>query len=183
MNTTDNDKNSENITLTGHMVGSLYEFYDKESEIISKALNINCLPKDGHMVSGFPVYMKKFYTDKLTEAGFSVKYEDPLDRAMRLINEFCEREYGEPANFSNLDHIDIAYTNDEETGLEIQVYADLESFTIIKEYDGAVVREDCYNSPDEMCEELKHLDFSELVYLSDEEKSIADTQIRDDRER
>lgn len=161
---------SESKTLTGHLIGSFYEFYDKDSEIISHTLNINRFPKGEHMMSGFPAYMKRSYSDKLAAEGYTVVFEEPMDRAMRLINEFCEEEYESSANFSNLDHVDIAYTTDEETDKEIQVYADLESFRIVTEYDGNIVAEELFDSVDDMCKTLEVLDFNELTSLSDELK-------------
>ena len=104
----------------------------------------------------------------------SEKKEDSMDRAMRLIKEFCESEYDSAANFSNPDHVDIAYTTDEETELAIEVYADLETFRIVKEYDHTVVKEELYNSLEDMCDNgLEGMKFDELVSLSDDEKQIA----------
>ena len=88
------------------------------------------------------------------------------------MNEFCENEYETKANFSNLDHIDIAYTTDEETDIEIQVYADLEKYRIVTEYGGKEVREELFSDIDDMAAALDNLDFSELVSLNDEEKEL-----------
>ena len=69
-----------------------------------------------------------------------------MDRVIRLINEYCEKEFGSPGNFSNMDHIELAYKPDEETGLAgIEAYADLETFRIVKEQDGRVVDEQLFN--------------------------------------
>ncbi len=88
------------------------------------------------------------------ESGVFHVIEKPVDKEMRLINEFTEKEYGTAANFSNMDHIDIAYTTDEETELEIQVYADLEDLRLVKEYNGITVAEELFDTLDEMCERL-----------------------------
>lgn len=100
------------------------------------------------------------------------KKENPMDRAIRLINEYCEKEFGSPGNFSNMDHIELAYKPDEETGLAgIEAYADLETYRIIKEQDGRVVDEQLFNSLDHMNTVLKNLDFDKLIELSDNDKS------------
>ena len=100
------------------------------------------------------------------------KKENPMDRAIRLINEYCEKEFGSPGNFSNMDHIELAYKPDEETGLAgIEAYADLETFRIVKEQDGRVVDEQLFNSLDHMNTVLKNLDFDKLIELSDNDKS------------
>lgn len=52
-----------------------------------------------------------------------------MDKAIRLINEYCKKEFDSPGNFANMDHIELAYEPDEETGLSgIEAYADLETF-------------------------------------------------------
>ena len=115
--------------------------------------------------------------DKAQELGVNEivelpKKENPMDRAIRLINEYCEKEFGSPGNFSNMDHIELAYKPDEETGLAgIEAYADLETFRIVKEQDGRVVDEQLFNSLDHMNTVLKNLDFDKLIELSDNDKS------------
>ncbi len=91
-----------------------------------------------------------------------------FDTAVELINEYAEREFGETANFSNTDHVDLAYTTHEITELPIEVYADLDTFRIVTEYDGKLAEEKLFNSLDDMNRALGNLDFNELVYVSDD---------------
>ena len=99
------------------------------------------------------------------------KKENSIDKAIRLINEYCEKEFGSPGNFSNMNHIELAYAPGEGTDLSgIEAYADLETFRIVKEQDGKVVDEQLFNSLDDMNTVLENLDFDELVSLSDEVK-------------
>ena len=97
-----------------------------------------------------------------------------MEKAKRSINDFFVEQYGyeDDPNFSDLSRINIAYTTDEQTELGIQVYVDLQSLRIVTEYDNKVVREEHYNSLEEMCEVLDGLDFDELVSLTDDEKEI-----------
>lgn len=112
------------------------------------------------------------------------KKENPMDRAIRLINEYCEKEFGSPGNFSNMDHIELAYKPDEETGLAgIEAYADLETFRIVKEQDGRVVDEQLFNSLDHMNTVLKNLDFDKLIELSDNDKSEIKTTVFENTEK
>lgn len=90
-----------------------------------------------------------------------------FDMAVELINEYTEREFGETANFSNTDHVDLAYTTHEITELPIEVYADLDTFRIVTEYDGKLAEEKTFDSLDDMNGALGNLDFHELVYVSD----------------
>ena len=110
--------------------------------------------------------------------------ENPMDRAIRLINEYCEKEFGSPGNFSNMDHIELAYKPDEETGLAgIEAYADLETYRIVKEQDGRVVDEQLFNSLDHMNTVLKNLDFDKLIELSDNDKSEIKTTVFENTEK
>lgn len=98
--------------------------------------------------------------------------EDSLDKAIRLINDYCEKEFDSKANFSNMDHVDLAYTTDEETDIPIQVYADLVSYRIVTEYGDRVIHEDLYDSLADMHTDLANLEFDELVAISEEDKHI-----------
>ncbi len=95
-----------------------------------------------------------------------------LDKAKSYINDFCQSEYGTDADFSDITKINLAYATDEENGLEIQVSADIEKYRMIYEYDGKIVREEQYNSLDDMNENvLSVLDYGDMISLSDDEKS------------
>lgn len=104
-----------------------------------------------------------------------------LDIAKQHIADYYDREFGELAEFSDLSNILLAYTTDEEHNLPIQVYADLEQYKLIFEYDGNVVRDKQYNSLSEMNENaLSVLDFNDLVSLSDDEiASVIPTKASD----
>lgn len=104
-----------------------------------------------------------------------------LDIAKQHIADYYDREFGELAEFSDLSNISLAYTTDEEHDLPIQVYADLEQYRLIFEYDGNVVRDEQYNSLAEMNENaLSVLDFNDLVSLSDDEiASVIPTKASD----
>ena len=98
--------------------------------------------------------------------------ENDLETAKNHINEFCQAEYGTNADFSNLSKVDIAYTTDEDNGLEIQVSADLEQYRMIFAYDGNIVREEQYESLADMSENvLSVLDYGDLTSLSEDEKA------------
>lgn len=104
-----------------------------------------------------------------------------LDIAKQHIADYYDREFGELAEFSDLSNISLAYTTDEEHNLPIQVYADLEQYRLIFEYDGNVVRDEQYNTLSEMNENaLSVLDFNDLVSLSDDEiASVIPTKTSD----
>lgn len=118
--------------------------------------------------------------DYLADKAQSTELSD-LDIAKQHIADYYDREFGELAEFSDLSNISLAYTTDEEHDLPIQVYADLEQYRLIFEYDGNVVRDEQYNSLAEMNENaLSVLDFNDLVSLSDDEiASVIPTKASD----
>lgn len=118
--------------------------------------------------------------DYLADKAQSTELSD-LDIAKQHIADYYDREFGELAEFSDFSNISLAYTTDEEHNLPIQVYADLEQYKLIFEYDGNVVRDEQYNTLSEMNENaLSVLDFNDLVSLSDDEiASVIPTKVSD----
>ena len=100
---------------------------------------------------------------------FQRTFETPLDKAKWLINDFCEAEYREGADFSNLHNVGLAFTTLTDDELPIQVSADLVDFKITHEFDGEVYNTEQYDSIEQMIENgLTDLDFSDLVSVPDE---------------
>ena len=100
---------------------------------------------------------------------FQRTFETPLDKAKWLINDFCEGEYREGADFSDLYNVGLAFTTLTDDELPIQVTADLVDFKITYEFDGEVYNTEQYDSIEEMIENgLTDLDFSDLVSVPDE---------------
>ena len=97
------------------------------------------------------------------------KHIPTLERAMRLINNFCEKEYGSTGNFSDLHNVSLAHTTVTDDELPVQVTADLVDFKIVFELNGEKYNEEQYKSLEELIEyELSNLDFNELVYVPDD---------------
>ena len=100
---------------------------------------------------------------------FQRTFEIPLDKAKWLINDFCEAEYRNGADFSNLHNIGLAFTTLTDDELPIQVTADLVNFKITHEFDGEVFDTEQFDSIEDMIENgLTGLDFSDLVSVPDE---------------
>ena len=108
---------------------------------------------------------RSFSEDVLKANGYSIEdKQNELERAKELINDFCDREYGEVGDFSDLTRVPIAYTTDEETDLPINVYADLVHNRIISQFNNVTVRVDEYKSLTEMNDiALSELNFDELI--------------------
>ena len=93
-----------------------------------------------------------------------------LDTAKRLIEQFADSEYGsDTVDFSDLEHIGIAYTTIGDEERELQVNVDLVHFSITQLVDGVCVSRQDYDSLRELIDkELSSLDFDDLTYLSPE---------------
>ncbi len=93
-----------------------------------------------------------------------------LEIAKEFINDFCEAEYGSPADFSDLEKVGIAYTTVTDEEIPIQVNADLVHYRMERYLDGQFLERRQYESLDELIQnELAELDFDDLVSVSDEE--------------
>ena len=100
---------------------------------------------------------------------FQRTFETPLDKAKWLINDFCEAEYREGADFDDLHNVGLAFTTLTDDELPIQVTADLIDYKITYEFDGEVYNTEQYDSIEQMIENgLTGLDFSDLVSVPDE---------------
>ena len=93
-----------------------------------------------------------------------------LEIAKEFINDFCEAEYGSPADFSDLEKVGIAYTTVTDEEIPIQVNVDLVHYRIERYLDGQFLERRQYESLDELIQnELAELDFDYLISVSDEE--------------
>lgn len=88
-----------------------------------------------------------------------------LDTAKQLIEQFAYAEYGsDDVDFSDLEHIGIAYGTTEDGGLEVQVDVNLLDFSISQSVDGKCVETRQYGSLRELIDmELAFLDYDMLV--------------------
>lgn len=114
--------------------------------------------------------MLKHNPDKSVEImDFQRTFETPLDKAKWLINDFCEAEYREGADFDDLHNVGLAFTTLTDDELPIQVTADLIDFKITHEFDGEVFDTEQFDSIEDMIENgLTDLDFSDFVSVPDE---------------
>ena len=98
--------------------------------------------------------------------------ENALDKAKRLIDDFCREEYQreDGADYTDLTDVGVAYTTTEDDKHEIQARVNLVDFRIETLADGKVVRSVQYASIEELIEKgLQALSFDDLVSLSEEE--------------
>ena len=93
-----------------------------------------------------------------------------MERAKRLISDFCQSEYGSEADFSDPAKVGIAYTTVTDDEIPIQVNIDLVNFRLERYLDDAHLETRQYGSLQELiANELESLDFSDLIHVSDED--------------
>ena len=105
--------------------------------------------------------------------------ETPLDRAKALIDEYCREEFEreEGAEYTDLSDVNVAYTTTEDDKHEVQASVDLLGFRIKTYVDDTLVREEKYESLEDMLERaLPYLSFEELIFVSDEEIAKAEAK-------
>ena len=157
---------TENAALTAEEQRILDNF--KEQHPIRTAADVEIVEPVQNEPTAIADSMIKV-EDDLTE---KVQSREPTDLniAKQHIAEYLDREFGESPEFSDMAKTALAYTTDEEHDLPILVYADLEQYRLVFEYDGNVVCDEKYSSLAEMNENaLSVLDFDDLVSLSDDE--------------
>lgn len=98
--------------------------------------------------------------------------ETPLDRAKALIDEYCREEFEreEGADYTDLSDVGVAYTTTEDGKHEVQANIDLLGFSIKTFVDNTIVREEKFESLEDMLERaLPYLSFDDLTFVSEEE--------------
>ena len=105
---------------------------------------------------------------------------DELEEAKRLIEDFCDAEYGGGSvDFSDLEHIGIAYTTTENEQHEIQVEVNLLDFSVAQTLDGQFVEQRRYKTLRELIDnELSVLDFDDLIHLEGEPEQLLATVLK-----
>lgn len=98
---------------------------------------------------------------------------DELERAKNLICLFCQREYGEEADFKYPNAVGVAYTTVTDDDLELQVNVNLTNFSIDRFLDGVPLESRKYSNLGELIRcELEWLDFSDLIDIDDEDIAL-----------
>ena len=99
-----------------------------------------------------------------------MSYKENLERALKLINEYCQKEFEEAANISDISDIGVAYTETEE-GDKIEVKVDLLEYTLSTYVNDKLISQNRYDNLEDFIQnELAYLDFDSLVRLPDKEE-------------
>lgn len=86
-----------------------------------------------------------------------------INQAKQLVDEFCMKEFGNDADFSDLTLVPIAYSTVTDEELPVEIYVDLEGFRLVYCVDEDVVGEIFYKNPEEFLDVLSNLEFDILI--------------------
>ncbi|MBQ7499478.1 MAG: hypothetical protein IJT91_01140, partial [Clostridia bacterium] len=184
-----------------YRLGDFYEVMGNRASEAAQVLDLTLTGRDVGLgkrepMCGFPVFALDEYSNKLKNAGFDlaiiedgkterisadVENIDYLERAKRLINEYCQQEFSQDADLGNIKEIGLAYTTVTDRELETQVNANLEDFTIDRYVSGVLADQIRFKDLREMCAYLEDLDFNDLTDYTDEQIKQAEKAASDRR--
>ena len=102
--------------------------------------------------------------------------ETSLDHAKKLIDEYCEREFGAAGDYEDLTKVPIGHTTIGKEETVFQAYADLINCRIDRYLDGNLADRREYDCLEDMTNaELEELDFAELIFFTNEQLDAART--------
>ena len=91
-----------------------------------------------------------------------------LEEARQLINEYCLAVFDQEADYSDLSHVDLAFSATSDSEHTVEIFTDLAAFRLVYQVDGEIVHEIDCGSMSELNDYLANLDFDEMVaYAND----------------
>ena len=111
----------------------------------------------------------ELFMEQLQELADEPVLNDALEEAKLLINEYCMEEFEQEADYSDLSHVDLAFSATSDSAHTVEIFADLTAFRLVYQVDGEVVHEIACDNLTELNSYLANLDFDEMVALADEQ--------------
>ncbi|HHW46100.1 MAG TPA: DEAD/DEAH box helicase family protein [Clostridiales bacterium] len=97
-----------------------------------------------------------------------VSQNEELEEAKQLINEYCLEVFDQEADFSDLSHVDLAFSSTSDSENTVEIFADLAAFRLVYQVDSETVHEIACKNLSELNGYLANLDFDEMVAHADE---------------
>ena len=111
----------------------------------------------------------KYDTDVYGFIRILAEQADALEEAKQLINAYCMEVFDQEADYSDLSHVDLAFSATSDSEHTVEIFADLVSFRLVYQVDGETVREIACGDLRELNEYLSSLDFDEMVAEAEEQ--------------
>lgn len=158
----------ENVFLRRQLEEAVRDYGKQGAQAVFECIESNCrqylLDKGTQAFrSAERDFHKTPIAEGLTES--SIERFFTVLRARDLINEYCQEEFGERADFSDLRRIGLAYTTVTDKEYEVQVYANLMDCRIDTYLGRSWLTSEEFPSLEAMTERLATLDFSELTSI------------------
>ena len=93
---------------------------------------------------------------------------EEFEEAKQLINVYCLEVFDQEADFSDLSHVDLAFSSTSDSEHTVEIFADLVAFRLVYQVDGETVHEITCGSLSELNGYLANLDFDEMVAYADD---------------
>ena len=103
--------------------------------------------------------------------------QSPLETAKELIRLYCQETFEQDADYSNLAHVDLAYSSTSDSQHTVEIYADLTESRLVYQVDKETVHEVRCENLSELNSYLANLDFDTMIADAEEQyqKSVEDS--------
>ena len=103
--------------------------------------------------------------------------QSPLETAKELIHLYCLETFEQDADYSNLAHVDLAYSSTSDSQHTVEIFADLTESRLVYQVDKETVHEVRCENLSELNSYLANLDFDTMIADAEEQyqKSVEDS--------
>ena len=180
----------EKLDLTNEQINALISSKNILSELYAEWLDNEYLSSYSDVKNLLNLTANKISAS--IERASTVNDISELDKAKKYIENFLDSEYSREADFSDMQHIAIGYTeigSEEQGDYSLQMEADLEHFAVSYYIDDELVKTEKYDSLEQMNRDhLSVLSFEDMLnvgtteldrILEEKERNAANTELKD----
>ena len=110
----------------------------------------------------------ELFMEQLQELSDQNRSNAGLEEAKQLINKYCLEVFDQEADFSDLSHVDLAFSSTSDSEHTVEIFADLAAFRLVYQVDSETVHEIACKNLSELNGYLANLDFDEMVAHADD---------------
>ena len=110
----------------------------------------------------------ELFMEQLQELPDQNRSNAELEEAKQLINEYCLEVFDQEADYSDISHVDLAFSATSDSEHTVEIFADLAAFRLVYQVDGETVHEIACKTLSELNGYLANLDFDEMVAHADD---------------
>ena len=159
------DHMGKNLEIIRHTADGSYRRVLKWKEA---AQRLRLLVYNGQYLAEDEKVLYKRWTEK--QQAVRAANDAALDHAKHAITDFCENEGLNEPNFSDLTHVDFAYSTTGDGEHEIQVYANFLRNEIRYTVDGDIIHIDYFGDNHELAAQgIENSEFSDFINTAEEE--------------